>query len=88
MIPGPDESATGTRHHGSHALTHVPDLLLARRGSEGDDLMGFNIHVQQAVAMPDGAFAPDGNVFGDEFRIHGVGNRAGRLGIVMKASAR
>lgn len=68
VIARPDESALGTRHDGADTLADVPDLLLTGGGREGEDFVRFDVDVEEAVAMPDGAFAPDGDVVGNGFR--------------------
>ena len=46
-------------HHRANALADIPDFLQSRDWIEGKDLVALDIHVEQAVVMPQRAFAPE-----------------------------
>ena len=67
IVARPHEATLRTRHHGAHALADIPDRLGFRLRIEGEDLVRFDVHVEQTVGMPNRAFAPDGDVVADGF---------------------
>ncbi len=55
----PDEAAFRPWHNGADSLADVPDLFLTGGGVQGDDFVGLNVHIQQTIQVPKGAFAPN-----------------------------
>ncbi len=67
FITCPDQAAARAWNDGADALADVPDLLDAGGRCEGEDLVGFDIDVEQPVLMPERSFAPGGDVVGNRF---------------------
>ncbi len=68
LIARPKEAAGGAWDDGADALADIPDGFCAGGGVKGEDFMGLDVHIKEAVLMPDRAFSPSGDVFADGFR--------------------
>ena len=60
-----EETAAGVWHYGANAFADVPYLLFACCGVEADELVPFDIDVDEFIIPPDWAFAPFGNACAD-----------------------
>ncbi len=59
VVAGEGQSPALPCHHGADPLADIPDFFNAAARIQGENLVPLDVDVEQTVAMPERAFAPE-----------------------------